>query len=105
MPIYQYECSACKTSKRLMITKDFDQPRPCEVCSQPMARQMGSPSAIERETVDEYRKKSRFSDTEQKRHERAQEHFRKVELPKIIETQGLEYAIRHGWVKPEDQPK
>ena len=53
------------------------------------------------ENRDEYRKKSVVQETERMVSERASDQWKKVELPEFIEKNGMEEAIRNGWIDPE----
>jgi hypothetical protein len=70
-----------------------------------MARQISAPSLRSMETADEYRDKKTVQDVGQMSHDRAREHWRKHELPRFIEKNGIEEAIKNGWVNPDGTPK
>ena len=64
-----------------------------------MDRMLGTPDAIAMETADSYRGVTRFQDSNKKSERRAAENFKKTELKKIIQQEGVEFAKRKGWVK------
>lgn len=70
-----------------------------------MAPMLGRPEALGKETSDEYRGKSIDLDLKQKLGERAERHFREHDLPRIIEREGKEFAIRQGFLDPEGNSK
>jgi len=57
------------------------------------------------EATDEYRGKSNPQGLKKQLLERSTEHFKKHELPRIIEKEGKEVAIRQGWLDIEGRPK
>ena len=70
-----------------------------------MKRSVGLPDSIAMESADDYRKKSRFQDSERKRKERADRIVREVKVKTAIEKDGTAEAKIRGWVKDRDLPK
>jgi putative FmdB family regulatory protein len=107
MPIFRFQCVACGNEKNFSVAvqqiKTFQ--AECPVCKQQMQRKLGTPDVLEKEQTDEYRGRSRFANTDKKRKDRTDEHFRKVELPRIIESQGTAFAERMGWLDPNKKPR
>ena len=65
---------------------------------------LGAPAALAKETSDEYRGKSVDQDIKSKLKDRASEHFRKHELPRMIDKHGKEYAQQQGFLDAEGNP-
>lgn len=70
-----------------------------------MGRQIPIPSIRAMETSDEYRNKKNVQDINKMSEERVKEHWRKHELPRFIEQNGIEAAVKNGWVNPDGTPK
>lgn len=78
---YSEECEACETG-----TLSYTLPKP---------------NAVAKETLDEYRGKSVEMDLERKLEDRSREHFKKSDLPRLIEEHGTEFGIRNGWLNED----
>lgn len=70
-----------------------------------MQRQISTPSVRAMETSDEYRGKKNVQDINKMSEDRAKDHWRKHELPRFIEQNGLEAAVKNGWANPDGTPK
>jgi predicted nucleic acid-binding Zn ribbon protein len=107
MPIYRYICSVCRAEAKAMVlaSQRKNHSMTCEKCGTPMARTIGVPDCIPMETTDAYRGKSRFMGTNEKRKKRADDHFKRVEMKKIIDKEGVEFAKRHGWIDDEKKSR
>ena len=103
MPIYRFRCENCKRDeKKLLTSSEADEfSGACFVCGEPLVRILGVPSTQSKETVDEYRGKSVDSDIKDKISDRAHDHWVKHDLPRIIATEGKEYAVRQGFIDIE----
>lgn len=105
MPAYKYECPSCKhTELRFNNVSKRDSPFVCNKCGYSGVHNRMLPdntSGRAMETRDEYRGKSVVQDTEKMVHERATDHWKKYELPEFIQKNGIEEAIKNGWVDPE----
>lgn len=103
MPIYRFRCINCdRDEKKLMTAKEADEfSGACFVCGEPLSRVIGVPSTSSKETVDEYRGKTVDTGINDKIAERAHDHWVKHDLPRIIATEGKEYAVRQGFIDSE----
>jgi putative FmdB family regulatory protein len=103
MPLYRYRCNNCnRDEKKLMTAKEADEfSGACFVCGEPLTRVLSAPSTSAKETVDEYRGKSVDANLNDKIAERAHDHWVKHDLPRIIATEGKEYAVRQGFIDVE----
>ncbi len=79
---------------------DPDHPLPMQ-----MERQLSAPSVRSLETADEYHGIKNVQDNSKMVDERAKDHWRKHELPRFIQENGVEAAIKNGWVNPDGTPK
>lgn len=77
---------------------------PCPKCQSDMIPVMGTPTSKAVTAGDEYRGVKHDLDIKDQIKERSAEHFKKHELPRIIEEQGKEFAIRQGFINPSDDP-
>lgn len=108
MPIYKYKCQECKKELRLFKPASSADSLPdCQSGHSlvKMQRQISTPSVRAMETSDEYRNKKNVQDINKMSNERARDHWRKHELPRFIEENGLELAIKNGWSNPDGTPK
>lgn len=108
MPIYRYVCPKCsKESKLFKPAASADSLPGCQN-GHPlteMKRQLSAPSVRSMETSDEYRNKKNVQDIDKMSEDRARDHWRKHELPRFIEQNGLEAAVKNGWANPDGTPK
>jgi len=102
MPIYSFICKNCKfTQKKLISAKEAENLIDCAICNSKLSRILGIPSSLSRQTVDEYRGKQVEENIDDKIETRAHEHWVKHDLPRIIATEGKEYAVRQGFIDIE----
>jgi putative FmdB family regulatory protein len=105
MPIYRYACPADQSTKSLMRkVSEADESVKCQ-CGAEMARQIGEPHARAVETGDEYHGLKMVQGVREMATERAREHWRKHELPRIVEREGKEFAVRQGFIDEEGNVK
>jgi len=69
-----------------------------------MKLRMGAPAALGKVTIDESRGISVEEGLRQKLLDRAHEHHIRHDIPRIIDKQGLESAVRDGFVDIEGNP-
>jgi putative FmdB family regulatory protein len=107
MPFFRFTCRACGYEKeRLMdAARARAHQEPCPECGSTASLAASAPNAIAKETKDEYRGKSVEMDISEKLERRAREHFEKHDLPRLIEKEGKEFAIRQGFLDPDKEPK
>lgn len=107
MPFYNFECPSCNAqTKRLLPAKDIEKRQPtCQACGSAMERRMGTPEPLGKQTLDEYRGLSVSENLKDKLTERSNDHFRKHEIPRLIEKHGREYALQRGWIDLEGNIK
>ena len=105
MPIYSYECTSCKSIiKAFRNVKQADSAVFCKTCGRHDKQNRLLPNNVSGralENRDEYRNKNVLQDTERLVEDRAKEHWKKHDLPKLIELEGMDAAIKRGWVDPE----
>lgn len=113
MPIYVYKCQVCghveklfrpaaQADKNLPICQHGEAGNPASTY---MERQLSTPSVRSVETADEYHGIKSIQDAGKMVEERAKDHWRKHELPRFIQENGIEKAIENGWVNPDGTPK
>lgn len=108
MPFYPYRCAKCGFEKQKLLSPDKAKSysEVCPSCKEDVLKYgLGTPQALGKETKDEYRNKSVEQDLGEKLLERSNEHFRKHELPRIIEKEGKAFAIEQGFITEEGIPK
>jgi hypothetical protein len=107
MPIYRFICEQCGAEyKRLMRASQMEAySGACIICGAPVVLTVGKPEGRAVETADEYKNKKKVQDAEKLVLERAQEHHRKHELPRIIADRGIDYARENGLVDEDGRPK
>ena len=108
MPFYTYRCDKCPTVKKSLTTLEkakahYEQ---CPACDSGKLRySIPKPNSVAKETLDEYRGKSVEMDLTQKLEDRSREHFKKSDLPRLIEEHGTEFGIRNGWLNEDGTTK
>lgn len=102
-----FYCSNCKASeKKLLKAAQLEAfSGGCKVCGAPLQQTLGKPDTRAMETADEYRDKKVAQNVEEMIEERAKDHHRKHELPRIIEEKGIKYAKEHGFVNEDGVSK
>lgn len=108
MPFFNFHCNACSHEHRKLTTLKIacELSHTCPECqSGDVSARLGAPAALGKETSDEYRGKSVDQNLKEKIQERNHAHFVKNDLPKIIEKQGKEFAIRQGFIDEDGRAK
>lgn len=105
MPIYRYHCVACHSDKKVTLLKAGTEKVFCDECGNDMARVLSPPMARSMETADEYRDKKIVEGVDKMVDERANEHFRKHELPRMIAENGEDWARERGLIDEDGRPK
>jgi hypothetical protein len=107
MPFILFLCKFCqiKDSRLLPRVKIQKTKIDCPKCGKHMTRVLGVPNAREIQTADEYRNKKVPANIDQMVEERANQHFREHELPRIIDEKGLGYAQEHGLADQDGKAK
>ena len=78
----------------------------CHSCNDGTLRYtLPKPNTVAKETLDEYRGKSVEMDLNRKLEERSHEHFKKSDLPRLIEEHGQEFCVRNGWLNEDGSIK
>jgi predicted DCC family thiol-disulfide oxidoreductase YuxK len=107
MPFYRFICAEDGVEEKRLLSRSkadsFD--GVCPKCQKKLVRALGTPQARSLETADEYRNKKVAEGVSQMIDERAHEHFKKHDLPRIIQEQGIEFAKRQGFVDEDGRPK
>ena len=115
MPLYRYACPECKVEKVVMLkASEADWNHPLCACrlaagvrplQTEMVRQVGTPSVRAVETGDEYHGLKSVQGVRDMVTERSRDHWRKHELPRIIEKEGKEKAVEQGLIDQEGNVK
>jgi hypothetical protein len=115
MPIYTYVCPAGHYNKKLRPVTNADDEVLCEApdwnksppsaCNLPSTRQPATPQARAVETSDEYHGMKNVQGIKKMVGDRASEHWRKHELPRLIQEHGKEHAVKEGWIDVDGKPK
>ena len=108
MPFYTFRCDKCISLKKRLLNLDKAKyhSEPCDACSDGVLRYtMPKPNSVAKETLDEYRGKSVEMDLTKKLEDRSREHFKKSDLPRLIEEHGTEFGIRNGWLNEDGTVK
>jgi len=107
MPFFTLQCPSCgHTIKKLTTINEVSKyETDCPECKEgTLLAQLGAPAALGKETSDEYRGKSVDQDIKDKLRVRSKEHFRKNQLPRMIDKHGKEYAQQQGFIDAEGNP-
>jgi len=108
MPFYSFKCDKCNSLKRHLMTLDRAKAHfeDCEACDDgKLTYTIPKPNAVAKETLDEYRGKSVEMELTRKLEDRSHEHFKKTDLPRLIEEHGTEFGIRNGWLNADGTVK
>jgi hypothetical protein len=115
MPIYTYVCPSGHYEKKLRPVSNSDDEvicdapdwskSPSEPCGKGMTRQAALPSGRAVETHDDYHGIKAVQGVKKMVGDRATEHWKKHELPRLIEEHGKEHAVKEGWVDVDGKPK
>lgn len=107
MPFYRFACRQCGFEKQKLTS--YDEARKhveaCPSCGSEVSFAVGKPNAVGRETKDEERGISNDIDHGEKLADRAKKHFQEHDLPRLIEKEGKEFAIRQGWLNEDGTTK
>jgi hypothetical protein len=115
VPLYRYACPECKDEKVVMLkASETDWKHPECYCrfaaglpplQTEMVRMMGTPNLRAVETGDEYHGLKAVQGIKDMTTERARDHWRRHELPRIVEKDGKEKAVEQGLIDQEGNPK
>lgn len=108
MPFFRFKCSACDASLKKLLRNKLEAENysgGCDICGSPVVQTLGTPDKQELVTVDEDRGKKHVDGIEEMIDERAKDHFRKVQLPRMIEERGMDYVKENGFVDEDGKPK
>lgn len=107
MPLFRFRCNPCdRDEKKLMSKEKADGfSGACSLCGNPLSQVIGIPEAQEMVTADDYRGKSVIANIENKLDRRAQDHFNKHDLPRLIADQGKEWCQQQGFLDADGKPK
>lgn len=100
MPFYIFRCASCDIEQKKLMSKEQADKfmGACTVCGTPLQQTMGKPEARALETRDEYRNKQVAQDVEKKIEDRARQHYREHELPRIVAEKGVQEAQKEGLI-------
>jgi hypothetical protein len=106
MPLYRLLCTNCKAEqRRLLSQKEFDNfAGACVICGNVLGVTLGEPQSRSVETVDDYRSKKVVSDIDKLVDQRAKDHFRSYELPRLRSERGDQYCIDNGFLDKNGRP-
>jgi hypothetical protein len=98
---------ACGSDKRVsLLSPDGKKEIFCDGCgSSEMAMRIGTPAVRSMETRDDYRGKSIVEGVEKMVDDRASEHFKKHELPRLIAEKGERWARDQNLIDEDGRPK
>lgn len=107
MPFYCFICPVCKLEeKRLMSKSQADKfSGACTICGNALQQILGKPETRALETRDEYRNKQVAQDVERQLDDRAKQHYREHELPRIVADKGVEVAQKEGLIDRDGKGK
>lgn len=103
MPKYHFTCSKCQTKTHRYVPTTVEHV-PC-VCGEQMNRDFpNTNSATEvREVVDPYTNRKWGKDHEAVIKERKAQHFRDVEIPRLVERYSIETCLENKWLVYNDK--
>lgn len=98
MPKYRFACTFCDSEKTLFTSSSKTEIQ-CQECHSAMVRQLPNISGQEvRETVDTLTNTKWKQDQQDILKKRKEEHFWKVEVPRLVQTYSLETCLKEGWL-------
>lgn len=97
MPKYTFHCDVCGKSKQI-FTSVSTKETSCD-CGSNMLRQMPN-IAVQRvtEVMDSYTNTTRDQDHNNMIKTRRDDHYWKIEVPRLIETHSIETSLENGWL-------
>jgi hypothetical protein len=103
MPKFRYQCKTCNVSE-LRLVSNKDKQVLCKTCQTLMDRQMPNLVGQEvRETVDPLLNTSWKQDQKDILKERKEDYYWSVEVPRLVQTHGLQTCLEQGWVWIDDK--
>src|SRR5665213_142678 len=99
MPKYFFSCNSCQTKVHKYVPANVET-LPCAACSDTMTRELpniNSPTEV-RELVDPYTNITWGKDHEAVMKERRDQHFRDVEMPRLIDKYSIETCLENKWL-------
>ena len=104
MPLFRFYCDPCSADQRRLQNEPDVSKVTCKACGGPVRLVVGSPAMEEKVTTNEYFGKKRDPRAEEKAYERAQENYRKHEIPRIVDEKGKGFAVDQGVLKYDGTP-
>ena len=103
MPKYIFECESCKTSTHKYVPVNTETVK-C-ACGKDMKRQLPiiKGQTEVREIIDPYTNKRHLKDQEDIMKQRKSDHFKNIEIPRLIEKYSVETCLENGWLIYNDK--
>ena len=104
MPKYIFECKSCQTKIHKYVSVNTET-LPCAVCNELMKRDLpntNSPTEV-RELVDPLRNVTWGKDHEAVMKDRKAQHFRDVEIPRLVDKYSIETCLENKWLVYNDK--
>jgi|GEM_PF-6849172 len=108
MPFFIFTCTACEAPiKKLLRDEKAAQgfSGACNICGMPIVQTLGKPDTQGYETLDEDRGKKSFEGISSLILERSQEHFKRVEVKRMIEEHGEDHARQNGFIDEDGKAR
>lgn len=99
MPKYSFTCAKCATTSHKYVPTKIET-LPCSVCGEAMTRELPKAQGETevREIVDAYTNRTWGKDHEAVMKKRKEDHFRDVEMPRLIQTMSVETCLENKWL-------
>lgn len=104
MPKYIFKCPNCNEQAHKYVPVSVEQVD-CASCGSKMNRQLpntNSPTEV-REVVDPYTNRTWGKDHEAVLKKRKDDHFRDVEIPRLVERYSIETCLENKWLIYNDK--
>lgn len=104
MPKYNFTCDKCKTTKHKYVSVKTETLL-CDVCQETMTREFpntNAPTEV-RELVDPYTNITWGKDHEAVMKDRRDQHFRDVEIPRLVNKYSIQTCLENKWLVYNDK--
>ena len=104
MPKYNFTCAKCQTKTHKYVSVKMET-IPCAICGEVMTREFpntNAPTEV-RELVDPYTNITWGKDHEAVMKARKAQHFRDVEIPRLVDKYSIETCLENKWLVYNDK--
>ena len=103
MAKFRFTCASCNVEVERFISPKVEELE-CPTCKGMMKRKFpGAGSQVVREVIDPYTNVRTASDEKQQNQARKTEYFWEVEVPRLIQTYGIQTCLEEKWLIYNDK--